>query len=201
MKRVHKTLLVFLLCICCFNILAGYLVIGHEMTWLHKENGLLENMQVILLIVTMVAFFLQLYCRKDSHRIFPLAGAFLCLFFIFRELDVEKLDVPQILILLGSGTGRNILMSGVGAGLLIYAVMNFRTIRTFLPQFFFEIPSLTIFAGVLFLVSGWLFDKGAIDTVHHQFFEEILEVTGYYLMFAGAVIGSVSSLGGIDNRA
>ena len=193
-------MLIFLLCICCFDIIAGYLVIGRGMVWLHKENGMLENTQVILLALTMIVFFLQLYCRKDSHRIFPLAGAFLCLFFILRELDVEKLDVPQVLILLGSGTGRNILLFNMGVVLIVYAVMNFSAIRTFLPQFFFEKSSLTILAGLLFLVSGWLFDKEIIDTVHYQFFEEILEVTGYYLMFAGAVIGSLSPLGGSESR-
>ena len=193
MKRLNKTLLLFVLGICCFDIVAAYLVIGMEMSQLHDENGLFENIQVLLLALTIAAFSLQLYFRKNSHRIFPLAGSFLCLVFILRELDVEKLDVPQIFILLGSGSGRNILMTVLGVSLLIYAILNFRSIRLFLPQFFFETSSLTILAGLLFLVSGGLFDKEIIETVHYQFFEEILEVTGYSLMFAGAVIGLNSS--------
>jgi len=189
MKRVNKTLLLFVLTICCFDIVAAYLVIGLEMTQLHEENGLLENIQVLLLALTIAAFFLQLYFRKNSHRIFPLSGSFLCLVFILRELDVEKLNVPQIFIILGSGSGRNILMAVLGVSLLIYAIFNFRSIRLLLPQFFLKTSSLTILAGVLFLVSGGLFDKEIIETVHYQFFEEILEVNGYYLMLAGAVIG------------
>lgn len=188
MKRVNKTLLLFILGICCFDIVAAYLVIGLEMDHLHDENGVFENIQVMLLALTIAAFCLQLFFKKSSHRIFPSAGSFLCLVFILRELDVEKLDVPQIFILLGSGSGRNILMALLGVSLLMYAIINFSSIRTFLPQFFFETSSLTILAGLLFLVSGGLFDKESIETVYFQFFEEILEVTGYYLMFAGSVI-------------
>lgn len=189
MKKINKTLLIFVLGICCFDIFAAYLVIGMEMPRLHEENGLFENIQVLLLVITMAVFALQSIVRKNSHRVFPLAGSFLCMVFVLRELDVEKLDVPQIFIVLGSGTGRNVLMVALGVLLLIYAILNFRSIRVFVPQFFFETSSLTILAGLLFLVSGGLFDKEAIETVHYQFYEEILEVTGYYLMFAGSVIG------------
>ncbi len=189
MKRVSKKLLLFIAVICCFDILVSYLVIWLDMSLLHEENGLLENLQVILLVMTIAVFFQQLYLRRNFHRVFPLAGSFLCLVFILRELDVEKLDVPQIFILLGSGSGRNILMAVLGLALFAYALRNFRAIRLFLPKFFYETSSLTILVGLLFLVSGGLFDKGSITTVYYQFFEEILEVTGYYLMFAGAVIG------------
>ena len=193
MTRVNKTLMLFVFGICCFDIVAAYLVIGMEMSQLHDENGLFENIQVLLLAMTIAAFALQLFFRKNSHRVFALAGSFLCLVFILRELDVEKLDVPQVVILFGSGFGRNTLMAVLGVSLLIYAILNFRSIRVFLPQFFFETSSLIILAGLLFLVSGGLFDKEIVETVHYQFFEEILEVTGYYLMFAGAVIGLSSS--------
>ncbi len=193
MKKVNKTLLLFILGICCFGIIAAYLVIGLEMSQLHEENGLFENIQVLLLALTIAVFFLQIYFKRNAHGIFPLAGSFLCLVFILRELDVEKLDVPQIFILLGSGVGRNVLMAVLGVSLLIYAILNFRSIRGFLPQFFFETASLIILAGLLFLVLGGLFDKETIETVHYQFFEEILEVTGYYLMLTGAIIGMNSN--------
>jgi len=189
MKNINKILLLFLLGIACFDILAAYLVIGLEMSQLHEENGFFENMQVFLLSITIFVFFLQTIVRKNSHRVFPLAGSFLCLVFILRELDVEKLDVPQVFIMLGSGVGRNVLMAILGILLLIYAILNFRSIQPFVPQFFFQTSSLTILAGMFFLVAGGLFDKETIETVHYQFFEEILEVTGYYLMFAGSVIG------------
>jgi hypothetical protein len=195
MKRVNTTLLLFVIGICCFDMLAGYLVIGLDMSHLSDENGVFENIQVLLLTLTIAAFGLQLYLKKNLHHIFPLAGSFLCLVFILRELDVEKLDVPQIFILLGSGSGRDIFMAVLGVSLLIYAIINFHSIRKFLPQFFFEPASLTILVGLLFLVSGGLFDKGIVETMHDLFFEEILEVTGYYLMFTGTVIGLTADAG------
>jgi len=189
MKRINTLLFLFVCIIVCFDIFAGYLVIGLDMRHLHEENGVLENIQVILLALTILVFAIQLYKRKDSHPVFSLAGAFLCIVFILRELDVEELDVPQIFILLGSGTGRNILMAALGILLAVYALKNQHSIRQFLPAFFFETSSLTILMGMLFLVFGGLFDKNIIETEYYQFFEEIFEVTGYFLIFAGAVLG------------
>jgi len=189
MKRAASKLIFFASGICCFGIFVGYLVIGLDMSHLHAENGLLENIQVILLTLTIVVFIMQYFFCENSHRFFSLAGSFLCLVFVLRELDVEDLDLPQLIIMLGSGSGRNILMALLGLALFVYAVKNFRAIRVFIPAIFYETSSLTILVGLLFLIFGGLFDKGYIENVYSQFFEEILEVVGYYLLFTGAVIG------------
>ena len=189
MKKWNIQLILFVCIIICFDIFTGYLVIGRNMRFLHEENGLLENMQVVLLSLTILVFAMQLWMKKRSHPVFPLAGAYLCAVFVLRELDVEELDVPNFLIQLGSGIGRNIILVVLGGLLAGYALKKQKIIRTFLPAFFFETSSLTIFVGLLFLVSGWPFDKGIIHTEYYQFYEEIFELTGYYLMFAGAVLG------------
>ena len=179
----------FVTAVCCFDLLMSYLVIVFDRSSLYQENGLLENLQVIFLLLTMSVLYLQFHFRVNPHRFFSVAGLFLCLVFILRELDVEKLDVPQIVIVLGSGCGRNVLMSVLGLALLGYAVRNMNVLRELLPEYLYRVSSVTVFVGFLFLIFGGLFDKGNIVKVHNQFFEEILEMTGYYLMFAGAVIG------------
>jgi len=41
-------------------------------------------------------------------------------------------------------------------------------------------------------VMGRMFDKQNIVMDNFQFFEEILELSGYYLMLTGAVVGCVN---------
>jgi hypothetical protein len=188
-KTAVLKLICFTTAVCCFDLFISYLVIGRDMSHLYKENGLLENLQVIFLLLTMSVLLVQFYFRVNSHRFFSLAGAFLCLVFILRELDVEKLDVPRIVIVLGSGCGRDVLMSVMGLALLAYAVRNSTVLRGLLPGYLCTLSLFTVFVGLLFLVFGGLFDKGWIVNMHNQFFEEILEMTGYYFMFAGVVVG------------
>ena len=189
MKKITKQLLVCVGLLCCFNLIAAYCVMGLGMVQLHEENGFFENLQVLLLAMTMVTFLVELFFKSRRHHFFPLAGAYLCLVFILRELDVEKLDVPQILILLGSGTGRDILMVILGLALLLFAIKEYKRIRRFFPAVLFETGSLTILAGFILLVVGGYFDKGSEAVPHYQFYEEIIEVSGYYLMFTGALLG------------
>ncbi len=198
MKKASSKLICFTTAVCCFDLLISYFVIVRDMSQLYQENGLLENIQVILLLLTMSFLFLQFYFRVNSHRFFSLAGLFLCLVFILRELDVEKLDVPQIIIVLGSGSGRNVLLVVLGLVLFVYAVRHIDAIRKLAQEYVYTISSLTVLMGFLFLISGGIFDKAIIVKEHNQFFEEILELTGYYLLFAGAVMGLGES--SFDNR-
>ena len=189
MNKKTKQLLIFIGLLCFFDLIAAYCVMGLGMGHLHEENGFFENLQVLLLTMTMVTFLVELFFKARRHPVFPLAGAFLCLVFILRELDVEKLDVPQILILLGSGTGRDMLMGTLGFALVLFALKEYKNLRSFFPAVAFETGSLTILAGFILLVAGGYFDKGSEAIPHYQFYEEIIEVSGYYLMFTGALLG------------
>jgi hypothetical protein len=186
---MKKKIVALLVLIACFDIISAYMVVTQEMAHLQKENGFLENMQALLLAVTVCVFLIQPVISTCYHRIFSWAGAFLCFAFFLREVEVEDFDLPAIVIMLGSGVGRNVFLASVGVALFVYFIVRFQTIKVFLPRYFFEKSSLLFLAGLVFLVLGGLFDKKIIDVVHCQLFEEILEVTGYYLMLIGAVIG------------
>ncbi|MEA3469386.1 MAG: hypothetical protein U9R57_14330 [Thermodesulfobacteriota bacterium] len=187
MKGSNKILISSLLLIGCFDLFIAYQVIGLKASHLHAENGFLENLQAVLLVLSIVVFLSQLFLTSKYNRIFPLGGAFLCFAFLLREIDIEDLDVPAIIIFLGSGTGRNVMVALLATVLIVYAVIHFHEIKNDIPAFFIEKSSLTILVGLILLVSGGVFDK-KIHLAHYQFYEEIIEVTGYYLVFTGAVM-------------
>ncbi len=188
MKRADRIILGSLLIICFFDLIIAYQVIGLNHRYLHAENGFLENIQVALLILSCFVFLSHLFFSGKYHQIFSMGGAFLCFVFCLRELDIEKLDLPTIFILAGSGMGRNLSMAILGGTLLIYFIVHFQKIKGSLPAFLFEKSSLTILTGLLLLVLGIGFDKKSFIVDYSQFYEEILEVTGYFFILIGAVL-------------
>lgn len=89
-----------------------------------KEDHELENYQVILLFISGAVYLQTLFYAQKGQKLFPAAGALLCFSFILRELDVEKFDLPEIIILLGHGIGRNILLIGLWLLLAVLFVRN-----------------------------------------------------------------------------
>ncbi len=155
---------------------------------LDKENGPLENIQVILLFLSSIAFLLPVAKAERSYRCVLLGGAMLSFSFILRELDVEDLAGPQWVAAMGSGTGRGILL---GAG---WAIVGFLSIKSFavleenLKPIIFSRTTLLLFIAGLILFSGSFFDHKDDKTPADQLAEELIEVVGYSLFFIGSII-------------
>ena len=131
-----------------------YAVLLLEDPTVYGENNLLENTQALTLALTLLLFLIPLFDSVRNDRLIAVFLSLLTLGFILRELDVEKFDVPNILILVGSGKGRNFLL---GSGLLLTlltALFRFRYYLS-LSRCFLRNGSgiATLFAG-LFLIVG-----------------------------------------------
>tara|TARA_B110000967_G_scaffold61060_1_gene62734 strand:- start:153 stop:752 length:600 start_codon:yes stop_codon:yes gene_type:complete len=150
----------------------------------YGENNLLENAQALTLTLTLILFLVPLFDSFRNDRLIAVFLSLLSLGFILRELDVEQFDVPNVLILLGSGKGRNLLL-GTGLFLtLATALFRFRYYLS-LSRCFLRNGSgiATLFAG-LFLIVGDMFEK--IDIPYHVLYEESLELIGYAVLLLAA---------------
>lgn len=190
-KLMVTIVLLSLLVMVCLNILASYWVFYSGMSQLHAENNLLENIQVTLLVLTTVISLTHLLHAGKYHHAFALFLALFCFSSILRELDVETFSIPEILILLGSGTGKHIMLASLWLSLTGYSVINYQKIK---PQYWrdliLEKSTLVIFLGGWLLIFGGLFDRRIIDVYHYQFYEELLETNGYLLIWVGAIMSS-----------
>ena len=111
MKLIMKSsmlALVFIIGVIFWSLLSG---VWLENTSVFSENGLLENVQALTLIITLFFFLAPTFNRFRSDRLLGVFFSFLTLSFILRELDIETFDLPNILILMGSGQGRNLLLA------------------------------------------------------------------------------------------
>ena len=109
---------------------------------------LLESTQALTLALSLLFFLVPVFDSSRNDRLIAVFMSLLSLGFILRELDVEQFDLPNILILLGSGKGRNLML---GTGLLLTlatALFKFRYYLSLARCFFRHGAGIaTLFAG------------------------------------------------------
>jgi hypothetical protein len=153
-----------------------------------KENQLMENFQVFLILIAGLAFLQSVAFVEKSLRLLPLAGSLLSFSFTLRELDVEKFDVPRfIAFLFGHGYGRNTLL----ASLWLMVVIAFAKNRAYYLKIVLGLlgrPSgVLAITGGLLLILGSLFDDRIFDVQLYQFYEELSEMNGYYCLLLSSL--------------
>lgn len=179
--KISNVTQVFILAIVLWSFYAVMLLDDPSV---YAENNLLESTQALTLALALVFFLVPVFDSVRNDRLIAVFLSLLSLGFILRELDVEQFDLPNLLILLGSGKGRNLLL---GTGLLltlVTALFKFRYYLSLSRCFFRHGAGIaTLFAG-LFLVVGDMFEK--IDIPYHVLYEESLELLGYAVLLLAA---------------
>ncbi len=179
--KISNVTQVFILAIVLWSFYAVMLLDDPSV---YAENNLLESTQALTLALAWVFFLVPVFDSVRNDRLIAVFLSLLSLGFILRELDVEQFDLPNLLILLGSGKGRNLLL---GTGLLltlVTALFKFRYYLSLSRCFFRHGAGIaTLFAG-LFLVVGDIFEK--IDIPYHVLYEESLELVGYAILLLAA---------------
>jgi len=152
-----------------------------------QENGVLENTQVALLLLSGLIFLVQSFSVDRTVRCILWMGAWFCLSVILRELDVEDLSVPQWVVWLGSGMGRNLIM-GIGWIVLgVLAIKSYPELKGAFGRIARSRTAIFVLAAGIMLVLGSLFDHGAVMARHGKLLEEIFETIGYFLLLPAAL--------------
>lgn len=156
-----------------------------------EEDGLIEWLQSLFIAFSMILFFYHAFRVKEiGSKLASFGLSLLSLTFLLRELDVETLDIPYYFIVLGSGTGRNILLISLWL-ILVALTLKYKTIEkekvlTFLFTSYGQILMLSAFM----LVLGAMMDKNIFSLQNEvtRFFEELLELLGYVYLFFASIL-------------
>ena len=152
----------------------------------YAENGIIENVQAILLAAAFLLFILPVLRKKVQKRLISVACSLLCYSFLVRELDVERLDVPLAVQMIGSGIGRNVSLVIGFAILLICACARFSYYKDAAMVFLKSHCGLLLLTAGLLLGLGDIFEKSQ-SIAHNAFYEETTELYGYVLMLLSAL--------------
>ena len=151
----------------------------------YEENSLVENLQALNYALASLILIPAIFKNKGFHKFFLSALALLCLTFFLREVDVERLDVHPLLIALGSGTGRNIILSAGFLGLLVWFLRHHRI------GFWGNLPAITSPVFIYTILAGiCLFTAEAFEDLRLVFWEESLELSASILILSTAVLSA-----------
>ncbi len=152
-----------------------------------EENGVLENTQVALLLLSGLVFVVQSFRVERNLRFILWMGAWLSPSIILRELDIEKLAVPQWVIAIGSGTGRNLIMGFGWIALCLLAIKSYPELKGSFRRIARSRTAILVYSAVTMLLLGSLFDHGSISEDQSKFWEEIFETFGYFILLLAAL--------------
>jgi hypothetical protein len=152
------------------------------------ENGLLENMQVailgIILLIGLTGLFRQR--SKPELKLFSAGLVLLSLNMILRELDVEDMNVPAWVIWIGSGTGRDLLLTAAWLGLLGFCAGHRRLAMEALRPALAPRVWIWLAAAAVLLLLGLPFDHKLMEPEQAQLAEELFECAGYLALLPAA---------------
>nr|WP_320136416.1 hypothetical protein [uncultured Amphritea sp.] len=165
---------------------------------IYKENGVLENLQAGILLLT--CFYMVRVGKnlQGSSRYAAWMFAWICLAFFFREFDVRKTDWPEPAHMIFGKPGQYIWF----LPLFYILAQVFRNIRFYLRNTLLYLLSpmmlYVILGGVLLIIAG-IFDKQVIPT-ENKFWEEYLEIAADAYLFLAALLAP-SSFRNIEAKA
>ncbi|MGR8949679.1 MAG: hypothetical protein ACU84Q_16680 [Gammaproteobacteria bacterium] len=158
------------------------------------EHGPMENTQAGFLCAGFLLLGgLAIRLKTRGHRILFATLALFYASFFLREVEVEDLNIPRVLILLGSGPGKKYLLVTcwlVAAGFfLCYPKETWSAFKKWLKTF----AGLTIILGGVFYLLGMPFDKKAFDIQYdlNVLLEEMLESVAALWMLIAAIMSMV----------
>ncbi len=192
MKRPIVILVLFsLACLLCMPL------VGRLSPSIAAENGLLENIQLTLVLLVSAVFLLRLRgAERDLRNVFY-CGISFGLICAMRETDVRPLDVPRWVELMGTGHGRDITIGSLWLVLAFFAVkacisMKRKSLRIHGVPF----GVLALAAAVMFV--GAAFEEEFFGGSRAQIYEEYFETVGYFLLLAATLsAGSLRLISGV----
>lgn len=184
-KADRKTCLSLLGALFFINCLIAYEVVHKNHIDFLKEGAFVENVTAFALLFSAILLLFQSFRKKGIELCLNQFFATTCLLLFLRELDVEDLNVPDLLVLLGSGTGRDVLF--VGLYLLIIGLIFLKERSQLSAEFVgscVKSPvTVAVLSGCACFLAGMIFEGK--DMV---FGEEMMEMNGAFLVMLGALL-------------
>lgn len=186
----YLTLFIMLVLTSVFSIQ----VIQYDQAYLYGENQQMEHIQILLLLVVGIIFWLTagekhwsiVKASSASLSLLAYLGAALSFSFILREMSIKQSKIDWLIFFV-DGQGFKIIMAIVWLPLL-YKAFQFRDeYIDIVKKAILSPTSLFLMAAVSFLAAGALFDKEIIVVEYFRFYEEVLEMNGYGFMLLAAL--------------
>lgn len=189
-------------------LVAGHVVIGLIYVFfllalwradpgISAENRLMENLQAASLFLAIVLSLVNLAPIGRKPPAYVSAGMavfFLTLF--LREIEPKNLDLPAVLIALTSGTGKNVLLGMLWAGVLFSVVRNRQRLKQDALTVLRSPLIYYLLAAAAFYVIGEVLDKKLLPVANTQrvFWEEAAECLAALWCVLGMAVWTIGNV-------
>lgn len=177
------------------NFIFAYLNFIQGDDQFYQEHEIVENLQALLLTLSCIFFLIYSFFLEKRSSLILLSFSLLCLTFFLREVDVEDLELPAFLILIGSDVGRNIIISILWALIALFMALDFRNMKNLVFLFLLSNSGILMLICASLLFTSDIFERWLHGTINSKFFEELLELNAYYFLFWSSMISRASLLG------
>ena len=170
---------------------AMFFYLFSQVTSASDENGLFENLQVLVLLIGFLASTIAVFSFKRddvdeglSRKIIGFGFVALALSFVIRELDfrgVEGFEPDDILVLITSGTGSRLLTLVFWMPFFIYIAFNRPVFKRVVIKYWRSEHFWKMTIVVAILIFSDLVEHGVVPLKPTTFFEESLELVAYTL--------------------
>jgi len=169
-------------------------VIQYDMAYLYGENQLMEHVQILILLIVGIIFWLNTglknwsMVKSSSASLSLLAylASALSFSFILREMSIKQSHIDWLIFFV-DGQGFKLIMALVWFPLLYKAFQFKSEYIEIIKKGILSPTSLFLMAAVTCLAAGALFDKEIIVVEYFRFYEEVLEMNGYGFMLLAAL--------------
>ncbi len=149
-----------------------------------EEGEFVEAVSAFSYLFAAILVFFRSLQLKGLERKLACFFVLTSLLFFIRELDLELLNIPGILIKLGTGMGRNVFFVVLYLFLIVTILVVPGNWAALHPREFFksQVVRFAVVGGV-FLVLGSIFER-----MHFVLIEEVLEMNGALFILFAAVL-------------
>lgn len=169
-------------------------VIKYDQAHLYGENQLMEHVQIMILLLVGILFWLNTGIKNwsivksssASLSLLSYLAAALSFSFILREMSIKQSNIDWLMFFV-DGQGFKIIMAIVWVPLLYKAFQFRQDYIGIVKKAILSPTALFLMAAVVLLATGGLFDKEIIVVKYFRFYEEALEMNGYGFMLLAAL--------------
>lgn len=152
-----------------------------------QESGLVENLQVVLLLIVCMVFSRNVIREEGGARLINVGLTVVTLEAVIRELDLRGTTAPEWLTALINGPGNRPLMIGLGLGLIVYLILCrgywYQAVRLLLRA---RTVAYVTVGAILILaeVSEWFLNR----TPYEKLVEELMELGATLVLLVVAIV-------------
>jgi len=155
---------------------------------IYQENGLMENVQLLLLSLCGGVLLLKYFaCTEPVQRIVTAAALLLVFTFFIRECDLRLYGVSPRITYFTDADGRYLLLGPSWIALLMAFARHRQARHRVLRQLPVSRIGFLLLVSAMLLGLGILLDKGVLRIMPSRFYEELFEANGYFFLLLAAL--------------